>query len=74
MKKKLSTPLEEGEIKGLKLGDIVYFTGEVYTARDKAHRRIIEYELAKSKNRKKVVVMESKGLDDYLLSNSSLTV
>ena len=44
MKKKLSTPLEEGEIKELKLGDIVYLTGEVYTARDKAHRRIIEYE------------------------------
>lgn len=28
MKKKLSTPLEEGEIKELKLGDIVYLTGE----------------------------------------------
>ncbi len=44
LKKKLSTPLEEGEINELKLGDIVYLTGEVYTARDKAHRRIIEYE------------------------------
>jgi len=44
MKKKLFTPFEEGENKELKLGDIVYLTGEVYTARDRAHRRIIEYE------------------------------
>ncbi len=44
MKKKLFTPLEEGEIKELKLGDVVYLSGEVYTARDKAHQRIIEYE------------------------------
>jgi fumarate hydratase subunit beta len=44
MKKKLFTPLEEGEIKELKLGDVVHLSGEVYTARDKAHQRIIEYE------------------------------
>jgi len=44
MKKKLSTPLEEGEIKELKLEDVVYLSGEVFTARDKAHQRIIEYE------------------------------
>jgi len=50
MKKKLSTALEEGEIKELKLGDVVYLSGEVYTARDKAHLRIIEYE-SKGKGR-----------------------
>jgi len=44
MKKKLFTPFEEGEIKELKLGDVVHLTGEVYTARDGAHHRIIEYE------------------------------
>lgn len=44
MKKKLFTPLEEEEIKELKLGDVVHLSGEVYTARDKAHQRIIEYE------------------------------
>lgn len=44
MKKKLFTPFEEGEIKELKLGDVVHLTGEVYTARDRAHHRIIEYE------------------------------
>ncbi|MCK4475318.1 MAG: fumarate hydratase C-terminal domain-containing protein [Methanophagales archaeon] len=46
MKKRLRTPLEEGEIKQLRLGDIVYLRGEVYTARDKAHHRIREYENA----------------------------
>lgn len=46
LKKELRTPLEEREIKELHLGDIAYLTGEVYTARDKAHHRIIEYESA----------------------------
>ena len=41
---RLSTPLEEEEIRKLQLGDVVYLSGDVYTARDKAHHRIIEYE------------------------------
>jgi fumarate hydratase subunit beta len=45
-KKKLHTPLAEEELKQLRLGDIVYLTGGVYTARDKAHQRIIEYKRA----------------------------
>ncbi|HID19909.1 MAG TPA: fumarate hydratase [Methanophagales archaeon] len=45
-KKTLRTLLKEGEIKQLQLGDIVYLDGEVYTARDQAHYRIIEYESA----------------------------
>jgi fumarate hydratase subunit beta len=44
LKKKLATPVREEEIKKLQVGDIVYLTGEIYTARDKAHQRIIEYE------------------------------
>ena len=44
LKKELRTPLDEWEIKELHLGDVVYLTGGVYTARDKAHHRIIEYE------------------------------
>jgi fumarate hydratase subunit beta len=44
LKKELCTPLEGSEIKELHLGDVVYLSGEVYTARDKAHRRIVEYE------------------------------
>jgi fumarate hydratase subunit beta len=43
MKKRLFTPLKEEEIKELRVGDIVYLSGDVYTARDKAHNRIIEY-------------------------------
>jgi len=45
MKKKLSTPVEEEEIKELQAGDIVYLSGDLYTARDKAHQRIVEYKL-----------------------------
>jgi fumarate hydratase subunit beta len=43
MKKRLFTPLGEEEIKDLRISDIVYLSGEVYTARDKAHNRITEY-------------------------------
>jgi len=42
-KKTLHTPLEEGEITDLNLGDIVYLSGDVYTARDQAHHRILDY-------------------------------
>ena len=44
LKKKLTTPVEEEEIRALHVGDIVYLNGDVYTARDKAHQRIIAYE------------------------------
>lgn len=43
LNKRLSTPIREEEIKRLQVGDVVYLTGEIYTARDKAHQRIIEY-------------------------------
>lgn len=43
MKKKFFTPIGEKEIRELQVGDIVYLSGGVYTARDKAHNRIIEY-------------------------------
>jgi fumarate hydratase subunit beta len=43
LKKKLATPLREEEIKALQVGDIIYLNGNVYTARDKAHQRILEY-------------------------------
>jgi fumarate hydratase subunit beta len=36
----LKTPLLRGEAKKLKVGDIVYLSGVVYTARDQAHLRI----------------------------------
>jgi len=39
----LHTPLDEAAIKELKLRDIVYLSGELYTMRDKAHQRILDY-------------------------------
>ncbi|AEA47444.1 FumA C-terminus/TtdB family hydratase beta subunit [Archaeoglobus veneficus] len=38
----LKTPLNREEVLKLKVGDIVYITGEVITARDAAHRRMLE--------------------------------
>lgn len=38
----LETPLSEGEVRRLEAGDIVYLSGLVFTARDQAHRRILE--------------------------------
>jgi fumarate hydratase subunit beta len=39
---KLKTPLEKGDTTKLKLGDTVYLTGTIYTARDSAHKRMVE--------------------------------
>lgn len=38
--KKLQIPLKESEIRQLKIGDVVYLSGHIYTARDMAHLRI----------------------------------
>lgn len=38
----LNLPLDKEEIKKLKVGDFVYLTGEMYTARDAAHKRMQE--------------------------------
>jgi len=39
----LTTPISEDDARKLKIGDIVYVTGEhVYTARDEAHERALE--------------------------------
>jgi fumarate hydratase subunit beta len=37
---RLRTPLSEEDIRSLHAGDVVYLSGIVYTARDKAHARI----------------------------------
>ncbi len=39
---KLTTPLDEAQIKNLKAGDSVKITGTIYTARDAAHKKMIE--------------------------------
>ena len=37
----LSTPLSEEDVRRLRIGDVVYLSGPVFTARDEAHRKII---------------------------------
>jgi fumarate hydratase subunit beta len=39
---KLKTPLTNEDVEKLKAGDIVYLTGTVYTARDAAHKRLVD--------------------------------
>lgn len=39
----LKTPVDEGEVRKLRVGDIIYVSGVVVTARDAAHRRMIDY-------------------------------
>lgn len=38
----LNLPISEEDVKKLRAGDIVYFTGVMYTARDAAHKRLVE--------------------------------
>lgn len=42
MEKYLTLPLKQEDIQNLKAGDYVYLTGEIYTARDAAHKRMKE--------------------------------
>jgi fumarate hydratase subunit beta len=41
--KQLTTPVAEEAITELQVGDVVYLTGELFTARDRAHHRLLEY-------------------------------
>ena len=40
----LKLPADKEEIKKLKIGDIVYVTGKIFTARDEAHQMMLEKE------------------------------
>lgn len=42
MVKKITTPLTDEIVKDLKCGDLVEITGIIYTARDAAHKRLVE--------------------------------
>lgn len=42
MKKVLATPIKDEDLEDLKVGDVVYLTGQLVTCRDVAHRRLIE--------------------------------
>ncbi|MCD6218934.1 fumarate hydratase C-terminal domain-containing protein [Candidatus Calescamantes bacterium] len=39
----LTTPLTDEVIKRLKAGDVVSLTGEIYTARDSTHKKLLKY-------------------------------
>ena len=39
---KLTTPLNDEDIEKLKAGDIVHLSGIIYTARDAAHKRLVD--------------------------------
>ena len=42
MKKILTTPIRDEDLKDLNVGDVVYLSGRLVTCRDVAHRRLIE--------------------------------
>jgi len=42
MEKRITTPLTKEKVKELKAGDSVLITGTIYTARDAAHKRLVE--------------------------------
>jgi len=42
MYKNIKAPISDVEIKSLNIGDYVYITGKIYTARDAAHERMFE--------------------------------
>lgn len=42
MEKHIRLPLDKEKVKDIKAGDYVYLTGELYTARDAAHKRMTE--------------------------------
>ena len=44
MERKLNVPIKDEDLTELKAGDVVYLTGNILTARDQAHKRIIERE------------------------------
>lgn len=39
---KITTPLDDAAIRSLSIGDRVLITGSIYTARDAAHKRLVE--------------------------------
>ncbi|QVK21330.1 fumarate hydratase C-terminal domain-containing protein [Mycoplasmatota bacterium] len=39
---KILTPLTQDQLKSLKAGDLVYITGTIYTARDAAHKKMVD--------------------------------
>jgi len=40
---KLNTPIAEEDVRKLKVNDVIYITGTMFTARDSAHKRALDY-------------------------------
>ncbi len=40
---KLKTPIAEEDVRKLKVNDVIYITGIIFTARDSAHKRALDY-------------------------------
>jgi len=40
---KLTTPISEGDVRKLRVNDVVYITGTIVTARDQAHKRALQF-------------------------------
>jgi len=40
---KLETPMASDEVRSLRVGDVVYISGTLVTARDRAHKRMMDY-------------------------------
>ncbi|ABM80030.1 FumA C-terminus/TtdB family hydratase beta subunit [Hyperthermus butylicus] len=57
---RLRTPLSEEDVRKLRVGDIVYLSGLIFTARDAAHRKILEL-----LNRNEKLPFEPRGLAVY---------
>jgi fumarate hydratase subunit beta len=46
MENRLTLPIEEAEARALRVGDILYVTGSIFTARDEAHHLMLEAQAA----------------------------
>ena len=42
MERNLNVPIKDDDLSELNAGDVVYLTGNILTARDQAHKRLIE--------------------------------
>jgi len=40
---KIETPISESQVRDWKIGDVVYLTGTIITARDQAHKRMVKF-------------------------------
>jgi len=56
MEKRITTPLTDEVVESLRAGDKVFITGYIYTARDAAHKRMVE-----SLNRGEPIPVDLKG-------------